>query len=97
RLQTGDLDVLEAVEREPRLPGLLALAVADIRIRDAGLAEVGRVDRPIRVEPLGEPQGDLPARLAGDLEPDDPGEVLAQVEHVSPGLWLSDRAGPQLG
>ena len=91
RLQPGDLDVLEAVEREPRLPGLLALTVADIGIRDAGLAEVGRVDRAVRVEPLGEPQGDLPARFAVDLEPDDAGEVLAQVEHERPGLRLGDR------
>ena len=50
----------------------------------AGLAEVGRVDRAVGVEPLGEPQGDLLARLAGRLEPGDAGEVLAQVEHVRP-------------
>src|SRR5262249_19147054 len=97
RLQPGDLDVLEAVECESWLPGLLALAVADVSVRDAGLTEVGRVDRPIRVEPLREPQSDRTARVAPDLEPDDAGKVLAHVQHIGLRFGLGDRAGLQLG
>ena len=67
RFEPGELDVLKAVEGEPRRPGFLASARADVGVGDAGLAEVGGVDRAVGVEPLGEPQGDLLARLA--LEP----------------------------
>ena len=94
-LEAGDLDVLEAVEREPGRPGLLALARADVGVDAAGLAEVGRVDRAVGVEPLGEPEGDLLARLARDLEPGHAGEVLAHVEHVDARLRLRDRFGPR--
>ena len=72
-------------------------AAADIRVRDAGLAEVGGVDRAVGIEPLGEPQGDLLARLAVRLQPRHAGEVLAHVEHLNAGLRLGDRLRLELG
>ena len=99
RLEPGELDVLEAVEGEPGRPGFLALALADVGVDAPGRAEVGGVDRAVGVEPLGEPQGDLLARLALDLQPGHAGEVLAQVEHEDARLRLGDRTaghGPRL-
>src|SRR5208337_4521003 len=95
-LQPGDLDVLEAVKCESWRPGLLALAVADVRIDAAGGAKVCRVDGAIRAEPFGEPEGDPLAGLSVNLEPQYAGEVLAQVEHVHAGLRLCNRFGPEL-
>ena len=96
RLEAGDLQVLIAVEGEPGRPDLLVAALADVGVDAAGLAEVGRVDGAVGIEPLGEPEDDLLAGLAAEPKPGDAREVLAVVEHVDARARLRERPGLQL-
>ena len=86
----GHFDVAEAVEGEPRLPDLLALALEDVGVGAPGGAEILGVDRAVGVEHFGEAEDDLRAGRPADLQPREAGEVLAQVEHEDPRLRLGD-------
>src|ERR1035441_7631887 len=91
--QPRDLDVLETVEGETRLPGLSAFAFADVSIRGAGAAQVDGVNGAVRIEALSKPERDLLARLTGHLETRDANEVLPQVEHENARLSTATSAG----
>ncbi len=71
------------------------LPFADVGVRGAGAAQVGGVDCAVGIEPLGEPQRDLLARLAAHLQARDAGEVLAEVEHEHARLRLGDGPGAE--
>ena len=80
--QAGQLDVAEAVEREPRQVRHVsaAAAAAGVLVGLLGPAEVVGVGRPVRLEHLGEPHPhDRAGRGAGHAQPGQTGEVLAQI------------------
>ena len=79
----GHFHVLEAVEREAGLPGLLLVAFADIGVRRPGAAQVGDVDGAVGIESLGETQDDSLSGLGVfHFQANDAGEVGAHVEDV---------------
>src|ERR1051325_7780570 len=89
----GDLDVLEAVEGEARLPRFEPFAFADVGIRGAGAAEVSDINGPVRIQALGEAEGNFLAGFASNFEARDAGKILAKIEDEDAGLWLRDGLG----
>ena len=92
--KSGELDVLESVIgefRRPCFPG--GIALQGVGVHRAGAAEVLGAEPAVVVKHLGVADGDLVSGLAFDLEADDAGDVLAEIEDEDAGFVFGDGFG----
>ena len=75
---------------EGRLPPAVVPAVGDVAVGGPGAPEIGRVERSVGVERLGEAQPDRVARLAASPHGQPAHHVFSHVEDVDPGTEFAD-------
>ena len=86
-----DFHKTKTVRDEAGLPGFLAAAFERVTVRDLRTAQVGHVERAVRLQGLGMPQYHAVARFAGNMEPAPADHVLAEVIDENPRLEFPDR------
>ena len=93
--QSPHFDITETVEGEARFEHHCAVGGKSVEVGRVRAAQVGGVNRTVRIEHFAMPHRDAIPNTAAYIQPYPADHVLAEIKSIAAGVWHSEMGGRQ--